>query len=633
LAQIDLSFKIIDLLFPFGIYRTENTSNLDSLSPFKNLNFWSNSMTQECFKRKLAAILSADVEGYSRLMGDDEEATVLTLTTYRNAITDLSQQFRGRVVDSPGDNILAEFSSIVDAVNCAVEIQRELAQRNDKLPNNRKMEFRIGINLGDVIEEKGRIYGDGVNIAARVESLAQAGGICLSGRVYDQVTNKLGLVYENLGEHRVKNIGTPIRIYRVKVENDLSAKLAAEKQAVLPLSTKPSIAVLPFDNISGDSEQEYFSDGLTEDIITALSRSPWLFVIARNSSFAYRGAKVDLKQISRELGVRYILEGSVRKAGNRIRVTAQLIDGNLGSHMWAEKYDGELQDIFDLQDQITQQVVSSLLTQIQIYVGENPKRLEHPDIVTWDLLARAWKLFYELTEESLVEAEKISRKAVANAPTSCDAHYLLAGTITHQVIMGYRSNRELVIPEAYELAKRAVSLDDTSEYAHWTLGYIQYYRRKPDLAIAELRYAIELNPNCSLAYGSLGSILSEFGDPDESIRNNEIAIRSNPKDPSIFFRFGGLALAHFSAGRYSEASLWARKSVQRKPSWRGGHVALAASLAQLDLLEEAKEALDNFLENFPFETISKLRKAMVIAGKPDYVHRFEEGLRKAGLPE
>ena len=259
--------------------------------------------------------------------------------------------------------------------------------------------------------------------------------------------------------------------------------------------------------------------------------------------------------------------------------------------------------------------------------------MEHPDVVTWDLLARGWKLFYELTKESLAETEKISRKAVANAPTSCDAHYMLANTIIHQILMGYRSDRDLIIPEAYEIAKRAVSLDDTNEYAHWTLGIIQYYRRKPDLAIAELRHAVELNPNCSLAYGSLGSILSEYGDPQESIKNNEIAIRSNPKDPSIFFRFVGLALAHFSAGRYSEASMWARKSVNRKPGWRGGHAVLGASLSQLDLLEEAKEVVDNYLEFFPRETISDLRKVMVIAGRSDHVHRLEEGLRKAGLPE
>jgi adenylate cyclase len=590
-------------------------------------------MTQEGFKRKLTAILSADVEGYSRLMGEDEEATIRTLTTYRNAIVKLVQQYRGRVVDSPGDNILSEFTSAVDAVNCAVDIQRELAERNADLLNNRKMEFRIGINVGDVVQEEERIYGDGVNIAARVESLSQAGGICISGRAYDQVSNKLGLEYENLGEHQVKNISTPIRIYRIIMGNDVSERFVSEEQAALPLPDKPSIAVLPFNNMSGDSEQNYFSDGLTEDIITALSRSPWLFVIARNSSFAYRGAMVDIKQISKELGVRYILEGSVRKAGNRVRINAQLIDGKLGNHMWAEKYDGELQDIFDLQDQITQQVVSSLLTQIQKYVGDNPKRLEHPDIVTWDLLARCWKLLYETTEESLAEAEKISRKAVANAPTSCEAHYLLAGALIHQFQMGYRLDGDLIIPEAYELAKRAVSLDDINEFARWTLGYVQYYRKKPDLAIAELRHAIELNPNCSLAYGSLGSILSEFGDPEESIKNTEIAIRYNPKDPGIYFRFQGLAFAHFSAGRYSEASLWARKSVHRNPNWRGGHAVLAASLAQFGLIEEAQAAVANFQENCPGETISKLRNAMIIAGKPDHVYRFEDGLRKAGLPE
>jgi adenylate cyclase len=590
-------------------------------------------MTQEGFKRKLTAILSADAVGYSRLMGENEETTVRTLTDYRTVITDLVQQCRGRVVDTPGDNILAEFPSVVDAVNCAVEIQRALGMRNANLPENRKMQFRIGVNIGDVIEEDERIYGDGVNIAARVEALAEAGGICISGRVYDQVENKLELEYAYLGEHQVKNIRRPIQVYRVINQSNSIERFIFEEGAALPLPAKPSIAVLPFNNMSGNSEQEYFSDGITEDIITALSRSAWLFVIARNSSFAYRGVMIDVKQVSRELGVRYILEGSVRKAGNRIRVTAQLIDGNLGNHVWAEKYDGELQDIFDLQDQITQQVVSSLLTQIQIYVGENPKRLEHPDVVTWDLLARGWKLFYELTKESLTEAEKIFRKAVANAPTSCDAHYMLAGTITHQVLMGYRSDGDLIIPEAYEIAKRAVSLEDTNEYAHWTLGYIQYYRRKRDLAIAELKRAIELNPNCSLAYGSLGSILSESGDPEESIKNSEIAIRTNPKDPSIFFRYYGIALAHFSAGRYSEASLWARKSVHRKPSWRGGHAVLASSLAQLDLLEEAKEAVDNYLENFPRETISDLRNVMIIAGGPDHVHRLEEGLRKAGLPE
>jgi adenylate cyclase len=588
-------------------------------------------MTQEGFKRKLTAILSADVEGYSRLMGEDEEATIRTLTTYRNVITKLVQQYRGRVVDSPGDNILSEFTSAVDAVNCAVEIQRELAERNASLPYSRKMEFRIGVNVGDVIQEEERIYGDGVNIAARVEGMSQAGGICISGRAYDQVSNKLGLEYENLGEHQVKNISTPIRVYRVIIETELSERLASEGHGALPLPDKPSIAVLPFDNMSGDSEQEYFSDGITEDIITALSRSPWLFVISRNSSFTYRGKMVDIRQVSRELGARYILEGSVRKAGNRIRVTAQLIDGSVGSHVWAEKYDGELQDIFDLQDQITQQVVAAILTQIQMYVGENTNRLDRPDVVTWDLLARGWKLFYELTKESLAEAETIFRRAVASASTSCDAHHLLASTIIHRTQMGYITDKETAISEAYELAKHAIILDERNEYAHWGLGFIQLWRRKHESAVAELKRAIELNPNCSLAFGSLGTILSYSGEPDESIKNNEIAIRLNPRDISIFFRYSGLAMAHFVSGRYSEAVQWARKCIHRKPIWRVGHAVLAASLAQLNLIEEAKAAVDNYLEIIPDETISKLR-FLPFKNHID-ARSLEEGLQKAGLPE
>jgi len=588
-------------------------------------------MTQDGFKRKLAAILSADVEGYSRLMDQNEEATVRTLTTYRNAINDLAQQYRGRVVDTPGDNILAEFNSVVDAVNCAVEIQRDFAERNAKLSDNRKMKFRIGINLGDVIEEKGRIYGDGVNIAARVESMAEAGGICISDRAYDQVANKLGLEYEGLGEHQVKNISRPIRIFRVIMETDLSESAGSEENASPPLPDKPSIAVLPFDNMSGDSEQEYFSDGITEDIITALSRSPWLFVISRNSSFAYRGKMIDVRQISRELGVRYILEGSVRKAGNRIRVSAQLIDGSAGSHVWAERYDGELQDIFSLQDQISQQVVASLLTQIQMYVGEKVKRLERPDVITWDLMARGWKLFYELNNESLAEAERIFRRAVSSAPTSCDANHLLASTLIHEVAMGYIADKKAAISEAYELAKRAIVLDERNEYAHFCLGYIQLWRRQHDLAVMELKRAIELNSNCSLAFGCLGTVLSYSGKPDESIKNNEIAIRLNPRDISIFFRYSGLALAHFVAGRYSEAVKWARKCIHRKPIWRLGHAVLVSSLAQLDLLEEAKAAVDSYLENIPNDTISELRQ-LPFKNYHD-ANRFENSLRKAGLPD
>jgi adenylate cyclase len=584
-------------------------------------------MAEKVFKRKLAAILSADVEGYSRLMDDDEEATIRTLTAYRSAITDLVQQYRGRVVDTPGDNILAEFTSVVEAVNCAVEIQRALAERNDELPEDRRMQFRIGVNLGDVVEEKDRIYGDGVNIAARVQSMAEAGGICISGRAYDQVENKLGLAYAYLGEQQVKNIRRPIRVYSVGME---SVSSLSEENAVLPFPDKPSIAVLPFDNMSGDAEQKYFSDGITEEIITALSRSPWLFVISRNSSFAYQGKMVDIRQVSRELGVRYILEGSVRKKGNRVRVTAQLIDGTIGSHVWAEKYDGELQDIFDLQDQISRQVVASILTQIQIHGSEKVKRLDRPDVSTWDLLARGWKLAYELTKEGLASAETILRRAVKVSPTSCDAHHLLATVLIHQAFMGYVSDKDVTISEAYELAKRAIALDDQNEYAHWILGVIQHNSGKHDRAIAEQERALELNPNCSLARGALGTALMLSGQPDEAIKHIEIAIRLNPRDPSIFFRYSALATAHFMAGRYLEAVQWARKSIQRKPSWRIGHIVLASSLAHLDLLEEAQEAVDYYLENIPDAAISKLN---LLSKNLSYLRRLEEGLRKAGLPE
>jgi len=589
-------------------------------------------MGQEGFKRKLTAILSADVVGYSRLMENNEDETIKTLNTNRNSMETLIQQYRGRVVDMTGDNLMAEFTSAVDAVNCAVNVQQELAERNAELPYERKMEFRIGVNVGDVVEEEDRIYGEGVNIAARVESMAEAGGICVSGRAYDQVSNKLGLKYENLGKHQVKNIRTPIRIYRVMMEAELSEGFISEEHAALPIPDKPSIAVLPFNNMSGDNEQEYFSDGITEDIITALSRSPWLFVIARNSSFTYRGTMVDVKQVSKELGVRYILEGSVRKSGNRVRVTAQLIDGKMGNHVWAEKYDGELEDIFDLQDQITQKVVAALQTQIHMYVGENPKMPERPDAATWDLLARGWKLYYELTEESLAKAEKIFRKAVELTPASCGANYLLAGVLIHQVFMGYAFERTGVTSEAFELAKRAVSLNPIDEYAHWTLGVIQNVRGKPDLAIAELKRAIELNPNCSLAYGTLGTVQAYIGDVDESIRNNEIAIRSNPRDPSIFFRYTGIAMANFKAGRYSEASQWALKAVLRKPSYRLTHAVLTSSLVQLNLLEEAKEAMDRYLEYIPNETISNFRKDFSFMRYGD-ASQFEDSLRKAGLPE
>lgn len=587
-------------------------------------------MKRDKSKRKLVAIVHADVKGYSRMMGEDDEHTVRTLASNRLEMYRLVTLHQGRVRDTAGDGFLIEFPSVVDAMKFAVEFQREMKKRNANLPEAKKMEFRIGVNIGDVIHDGGTIYGDGINIAARIESLADPGGICISESVRTAVGSNLPLCYEFMGEHPLKNINRPIRAYRVLMETASVTNTTSTESMKLHLPDKPSIAVLPFTNMSGDPDQEYFSDGITEDIITALSRSPWLFVIARNSSFAYRGKAIDVKRVSQELGVRYILEGSVRKAGNRIRVTAQLVDGILRNHVWAEKYDGEFQDIFELQDEITRQVVASMHTQIQLDMGEKVKRPERPELKTWDFIARGWKLFYELTEESLAAAESLFRRAVASDATSCDAHYLLAGVLIHQVAMGYVSDNDTIVSRAYELAKRAVTLDDRNEYAHWILGFVELWRRNHDAAIAELERAVGLNPNCSLAYGTLGTVLSYSGASDESIRNNEIAIRSNPKDISIFFRFSGIAMAHFVAGRYTEAAQWARKTIHRKPSWRLGHAILATSLAQLNQVEAAKDAVNIYLQMFPDARISAIRHLPF--KNPDDAQRFEQGLRRAGLP-
>jgi len=356
-------------------------------------------MTPHDIERKLAAIFSADVKGYSRLMGEDELTTIRTLTTYREVMATLIQQYRGKVVDSPGDNLLAEFASALDAVQCAVDTQQELKTRNVELPANRKMEFRIGINVGDVIVERERLYGDGVNIAARLEGLAEGGGICISGTVYDQVENKLGIGYEYLGEQAVKNISKPVRVYRVRMEPGTITS-RTETKKVVEMPDKPSIAVLPFTNLSGDPEQEYFSDGITEDISTDLSRISGLFVISRNSVFLYKGKAVKPEEVSRELGVRYILEGSVRKAGNRVRITAQLIDATTGYHLWAERYDRELKDIFTLQDEVTQKIVAALAVKLTAGEQERLVRKYTDNLEAYDYYLRGDASYYPVTKRS-----------------------------------------------------------------------------------------------------------------------------------------------------------------------------------------------------------------------------------------
>jgi TolB-like protein/class 3 adenylate cyclase len=464
-------------------------------------------MTKEGFKRKLTAILSADVEGYSRLMDQDEEETIGTLTAHRSAITDVVRQYRGRVVDTPGDNILAEFISVVDAVNCSVEIQRDLAQRNAELPPEHKMEFRIGVNVGDVVEEEDRIYGDGVNIAARVEGMAEAGGICVTGRAFSQVKNKLKLGYEYLGEQSVKNIAEPVRVYKVLMEPDAAGKVIGEKRflgkisrrsaiaAIIilivvagglvgwnlylrqskrvesasmdkmayPLPEKPSIAVLPFDNMSGDPEQEYISDGLTEHIISALSKVHDLFVIARNSTFTYKGKPVKVQQVAEEMGVRYVLEGSVRKAEDRVRITVQLIDALTGYHIWSESYDRELKDIFALQDEITMKVVTAM--QVKLTTGEQARIYGKgtSSLKAYLKFLEAVEPFNLYKKEANVRAKQLLEEAIALDPEFSNAYSFLGDCHLFDAIFGWSKSPPKSIKTAFELAQKALSLDDSLE--------------------------------------------------------------------------------------------------------------------------------------------------------------------------
>jgi TolB-like protein/class 3 adenylate cyclase len=472
-------------------------------------------MTEERAKRKLSAILSADVKGYSRLMGEDELGTVRTLEAYREMLGEVIRNYSGRVVDSPGDNVLAEFASVVDAVESAVEIQQELKAKNAELPENRRMEFRIGINLGDVIEEGERIYGDGVNVAARIEGLAEGGGICISRTAFDQVKNKLKLGYEYLGEHSVKNIAEPVRVYRVLMEPEAAGKVIGEEklrprqwrgvaigvvavliivagalaiwnfyfrpafepasieQMAFPLPDKPSIAVLPFENMSGDPDQEYFSDGITENIITALSKVHNMFVIARNSTFTYKNRAVKIQQVAEDLGVRYVLEGSVQKTGDRVRITAQLIDAITGNHLWAERYDRDLTDIFALQDEITKKIITSL--HVELTVGEDARLYGQ----TTDNFEAYLKFLQgnahlmRLNKDATILARKMFKEAVALDPNFIFAYVNLAWTHTFDAAYGWAKSRVKSLEAAEEFAQKALSLDDSFAGTYGVLGSVQ----------------------------------------------------------------------------------------------------------------------------------------------------------------
>ena len=631
-------------------------------------------MAPEGFKRKLTAILSADVVGYSRLMGEDEEATIRTLTTYRNAIAKLVQQFRGRIVDSPGDNILSEFTSVVDAVNCAVEIQRELAERNADLPYNRKMEFRIGVNVGDVVQEEERIYGDGVNIAARVESMSQAGGICISGEAYDQVSNKLGLKYENLGEHQVKNISTPIRVYRVLSIPGAAAHRVVQTKKILrkkwlwagasttfilliivvglywkyfylPTPTNidpenkmtfnlpkgPSIAVLPFDNMTGDPEQEFFCDGITETIISALSQTPKLFVIARNSTFAYKGKQINAQQIGHELNAAYVIEGSIQKSDERIRVTVQLIDTKSGHHLWAEQYNRKLKDIFKLQDEITLKIMKTM--QIKLAGGEQFRsRLKGiGDLQLALKLFRALDYFFRGNIEGTNLARQEIIEIIELDPDISSVHALLAATYLQDLQFGTCKSNIICFGQATEATRKAISLDETNSDAHLIAGWLFVMQKDYKNGIASLKRSISLNPNNADAYAFLGYALAVSDQPSEGIKYIKKAFLLNPSPPSFYLV--NLGICYRMLEQYGDAITAFKKSIQIQPDNIVAHIGLIFAYSLSGQEDKAYKIGLEVLKLNPSFSVEKYVNASPFSRSEDKYVLFAKALRKAGLPD
>jgi adenylate cyclase len=629
-------------------------------------------MATEDFKRKLTAILSADVKGYSRLMGEDEEATVRTITAHRKVITSVIEKYRGRVVDSPGDNILAEFVSVVDAAQSAVEIQEVIRAKNAELPEDRRMEFRIGINLGDVIQEGERIYGDGVNIAARVEGLADPGGICISGSAYEQIENKLALGYDYIGEHTVKNIVKPIRVYRVPTGPETLQKVTVEKKPApgwqraalavviallvvaggvaiwksyrpsppptevasvekmaFPLPDKPSIAVLPFNNLSEDPGQEYFSDGLTEEIISTLSRVPKLFVIARNSTFTYKGKPVKVQQVSEELGVRYVLEGSVRKAGDRIRITAQLIDALSGRHLWAEKYDRKIDDIFAVQDEITKKIITAM--QVKLTEGEQAQAAAKGtnNLDAYLKFLQSMENMRHFNRESNALAKQLAEEAIALDPEYPMAYRALSAVHQMDVWLGTSKSPKQSIAQCIELLQKAIELDATYAEAYSALGFLYSMTRQYDKGVATAEKAVALNPNSADAHMLLGHTLRFAGRNEEAIPEYKIAIRLNPFPPHNYLF--GLGLAYAFTGQYEDAITWCEKAVRQKPNSFLAHLFLTQTYSMSGRKEEARAQSAEVLRISPKFTLEKWEKRVRFRYEEDK-ERAISALRKAGLP-
>jgi TolB-like protein/class 3 adenylate cyclase len=585
-------------------------------------------LCSERLERRLAAILAADVAGYSRLMGADEEGTLAQLKAHRRALVDPKvTEHRGRIVKTTGDGMLVEFASVVDALRCAVELQRGMAERNQEVPQDKRIEFRMGINVGDIILDADDIYGDGVNVAARLEGLAEPGGICVSARVQEDARGKLEIAFEDLGEQQLKNIDRPVRVYRTKLNVGPSPHVS------LPLPEKPSIAVLPFTNMSGDPEQDYFADGIVEDIITALSHFRQLFVIARNSSFTYKGRAADVKQVGRELGVRYVLEGSVRKAMNRVRITGQLIDATTGAHLWADRFDGMLEDVFDLQDQITVSAVSAIAPKLEQAEIERAKRKPTENLDAYDYYLRGLSLVTQTTKEANDEALRLFRRAIELDPHFAAAHGLAAWCYVVRKVNGVLGDLSQEIHEATRLANRATELDKDDAVALCWGGYaLAYVGGDLEAGAAFIDQAIALNVNLAAARNYSGWLRLFLGEPEAAIERMARAMRLSPRDPTVFHMRAGTAFAHFFAGRYEEAVKWAQEALRDQPNYAGTLRIVAATNALANRKEEAQRATRRLRQLDPGLRISNLADRLPPM-QPEYFAKYADGLRKTGLPE
>ena len=585
-------------------------------------------MSDQVPRRRLAAILAADVVGYSRMMQADEAGTMAALKSRRTEILQpLVSKYHGRIIKVMGDGVLVEFSSAVEAVSCAVALQEAMAVANEGAEDYRRVVLRVGINLGDVMVEGSDLYGDGVNIAARLEAMADPGSVFVSRTVYNHVRGKLKLGFEDLGDQQLKNIAEPVRIYRVQSLSE------ARGHPMLALPDKPSIAVLPFQNMSVDPEQEYFADGIVEEIITALSRIRWLFVIARNSSFTYKGRAVGVKQIGRELGVRYLLEGSVRKAGNKIRITGQLIDCATSAHLWADRFEGALGDIFDLQDQVTASVVGAIAPKLEQAEIERSRRKPTESLDAYDYYLRGMAAFNRWTPEGNIEALSMFQRAIELDPQFASAYGFAVRCYNQRKANGWRSDRRRDALEVAKLAQRAAELgkDDAVALALAGIGLV-WVVGDLEQGAALIERALTLNPNWAWAWLFSGWAQMWLGEPEVAIERLVRAMRLSPQESQMFGMEAALAWAHFFAGRYQEAMSWAEKAVREQSNYFPALSILAGSCSMAGREAEARSTLESLRRLDPDLRISTLGEAFPIR-RPEHFARFAHALQKAGLPD